>query len=414
MAEITTTTLGELLKRLYAPWEIEQLVNLEYPVLSECARKGSAQLGGEGFYFPVRTQSAEGHAYIAEDGVLPTGQQSTVKQAKANPTVHAGVVQLTGLSMSVSSGNAMAFARSFDENVQQTIAAMSAYKEGALFRDGSGILATIAVDPGTSNPITLSDVSHIREGMAIQIAEATDTTPALRQASTVTAVDWVNKTITIADTPLAGIIVTDRVYLSGSHTIDGATNIVEKEPVGLEASLLTTGTYLNINRATSANWASNALAAGSVFLDEDILLRSRTRVTQESGIQLQTMSKTFKAVSHPMQVDVLFKLAIPRIRYSGNENFDLGNSSEVRFGNIPFVTSYQAPASTVYVGDWRYSQSVYTPKGELHIDTEYNGSALKWVATRDVGLAFAKEYCQFIVKRPNAFVRISGLSEQAR
>ena len=42
MATITSQSLGELLKRLYAPWEIAQLINLTYPALGECARTGVA------------------------------------------------------------------------------------------------------------------------------------------------------------------------------------------------------------------------------------------------------------------------------------------------------------------------------------------------------------------------------------
>jgi hypothetical protein len=414
MATITTSSLGELLKRLYASWEIEQLVNLTYPALEHCARKGSAQLGGSGFYFPVRTESAHGHAYIGESADLPAGRQTTVKQAVVSPTVHAGVVQLTGLSMAISSGNAMAFARSFDENVQQTIEAMSAYKEGALFRDGSGLLATQTdtatgvITAGTA--IEMSDVSFFREGMYVDHIDATATTRHNLDLQ-VTEVDWVNKTVKF-DANTAGSGVGNRLFISDSQADTGALD-TDIEPIGLEGALLATGTYLGISRSSDPNWQSNVLAANS-FFDEDILLRARTRITQESGVTLQRMARSFKAVSHPMQQDVLFKLAIPRIRYSGNENFDLGNSDNLKFGGIPFVTSYQCPAGTAYLGDWKHNVSLYTPNGELHIDTEYNGSSLKWVATKDVGLVFVKEYCAFANKKPNCFARITDLTQPSR
>lgn len=411
MATITSGSLNELLKRLYASWEIEQLVNLTYPVLNECVRKGSAQLGGSGFYFPVRTRSAEGHAYINQDQALPAGRQSTVLQASINPTVFAGVVQLTGLSIAVSSGSAMSFARAFDENVQQTIEAMAAYKEGALFRDGSGQVATLVEDPdGSDTTITVDDVAHLREGMVVDVVD-TDLSTHHSSDLTITGVDWVNKTVTFDTAPAAAAATGDFLYMADSQ-ISG-TAATNKEPLGFEASMLATGTYLGIDRASETNWQTPNIAVNA-FLDEATLLRARTRITQESGIPLQSMGGRFKAVSHPMQVDVLFKLAIPRIRFSGNDKFDLGNSDNVYFGNIPFVTSYNCPAATAYVGDFMYSQSLFTPNGELHIDTEYNGSALKWVSTKDVGLAFVKEYCNFVLKRPNAFVRLSSLTEATR
>jgi hypothetical protein len=413
MAAITTTVLGQLLKRLYAPWEIEQLVNLTYPVLNECAAKGNAQLGGAGFYFPVRTSPAQGHAYIAEDGELPTEHNTTVRQALVSPTVHAGVVKLTGLSMAVSSANAMAFARAFDENVQSTIESMSAYKEGVLFRDGTGILTRINTDPGTDTTCTCDDVGFLREGMRVDILEDTDTTPTRRTGNpyTIASISWPNKTVVMTTSFDAGVADNDRLYIDSGQASSG--DVASREPIGLEGSLLATGSYLGINRATYGAWQANVLTA-SAFLDEDILLRARTRLTQETGIPLAGLANRFKVLTHPNQVDVLFKLAIPRIRYSGNDKFDLGNSENVSFGRTKFITSYLCPTGTAYMGDFRYSQQLYTPNGELHIDTEYNGSTLKWVATKDQGLVFVKEYAAMAVKRPNAFVRILSLTQPTR
>ncbi len=413
MATITSTSVGELLKRLYASWEIEQLVNLTYPVLAECVRKGSAQLGGSGFYFPVRTKTAGGHAYINEDDDLPAGRQSTVLQAVVSPTVHAGVVQLTGLSMAVSSGNAMAFARSFDENVQQTIESMSAYKEGVLFRDGSGLLTQFNETPvGTSGAIIVDDVNYLHPGLAVDLIDDTAFTRHTLGAI-VSVVDWPNKKVTFEGSIASAVDDNDRLFVAGSQAQTGTGAPVAKEPIGFDGSLLATGSYLGIDRGTVGVWQATNLTP-STFFDESVLLQARTRITQDSGIPLSGQSNRFKVVTHPMQVDTLFKLAIPRIRYSGNERFDLGNSENVKFGNIDFVTSWRCPAANAYMGDFSYSQSLYTPNGELHIDTEYNGSTLKWVSTKDVGLVFVKEYCAYVVKRPNAFARITTLTEQTR
>lgn len=412
MTVVNTTTLGELLKRLYANWEIEQLVNLTFPLLADCFPKGSADLGGTGFYFPVRTKSAEGHAYISETDDLPDGQVSTVNQAVVTPTVHAGVVQLTGLSMATTTGNAMSFAKAFDENVQQTIEAMSAYKEGAGFRDGSGLLTAFNGAVATSaGPHTVDDVGHLRPGMFVDIIDVSADTRHNEDIE-IASVDWVNKTVTFESAVAAAVDDNDEIYIAGSQET-AANPPVNKEPIGLEGSLLASGTYLGINRSTVGTWQANTFAANG-FLDEDVLLRARTRLTQVSGIRLSGISSRMSLVTHPMQADILFKLAIPRIQFAAGGSFDLGNSDEPSFGRMPVKTSYQAPADKAYLGDWMYNQQLYTPNGELHIDTEYNGSALKWVATKDQGLVFVKEYCAFANKRPNAFVRITGLTEATR
>jgi len=411
VATITSATAGELLKRLYSNGEIQDLINLTHPALEMAAREGSADLGGSGFYFPVRTKSAHGHAYVTEDQDVPGGRQSTVLQAVVSPTVNLGIVQLTGLSMAVSSGSAASFARVFDENTQQLLKSMSCYKEGALFRDGSGLLTQFN-DTGaaTAGPHIMDDVAYLREGMFVDIIDETATTRH-NIAHEIVAVDWPARTVTFASAIAAGVADNDKLYLTGSQATTGA--LVSKEPIGLAGSLKATGTYLGIDRAAQANWRSSALTASQLF-DEDILLRARTRLTQEAGVQLSGFGRSYKVLTHPSQVDTLFKLAIPRIQYSGNQVFDLGNSSNVKFGNMEFVTSYQCPSNVAYLGDWQYSNTLYTPGGRLHIDSEYNGSQLKWTANKDGGIVLVKEYCAFAVKNPVAFCAITALTDATR
>ena len=412
MATIDTSTAGELLKRLYADWDIQDLINLTHPALAIAAREGSAQLGGSGFYFPVRTKSNFGHAYISETDDLPTGRRSVVKQAVVSPTVHAGVVQLTGLSMAVSSGNSMAFARVFDENVQETLRSMAAYKEGALFRDGTGLLTQFnSTAPTSAGPHIMDDVAYLREGMYVDIIDETATTRHNEDLEIID-VNWVTRAVTFASAIAAGVADNDRLYIASSQASTGAP--VNKEPIGLAASVLASGTYLGIDRAADANWQSSAITV-SALLDEDVLMRGRTRVTQESGIDLQSMARSFAVLTHPTQVDTLFRLAIPRVQYSGSGNAaELGYKDAPMFGNIKFLTSYQCPSNVAYLGDFSYNQSLYTPNGKLHIDTEYNGAQLKWVSSKDAGLVFMKEYCAFANKRPTAFCALRSLTDATR
>lgn len=411
MATIDTNSVGELVKRLYSSAEIEQLTNLTHPVLATAARKGNAMLGGSGFFFPVRTKGAYGHAYIDQSGDLPAGGQSQVLQAVVLPTVQAGVVQITGLVQSITSQNAMAFASAFEENLQQTIDSMNWYKEGTLFRDGTGVLATFDGAADTdAGPHTVSDVSHLRPGMKVDIIDATAHTRHNEDLE-IESIDWVNKTVTFTASVAAAVDTTDKIFLAASQAATGAP--VTREPLGLEASLLDSGSYLGIDRGVSDEWKANLFTV-SGFLDEEVIQRCRTRLTQETGVQLSGLASSYALLTHPMQAEILFKLAIPRIQFAAGGSFDLLNSSEVSLGKMKILTSHNCPTTKAYLGDWKHSQTVYTPGGELKVDTEHNGAALKWVATKDVGLVYLREYCQFVVKRPNAFVRLSSLTEMSR
>jgi hypothetical protein len=253
-------------------------------------------------------------------------------------------------------------------------------------------------------------VGFLREGMVVDIIDDAGTTRHNLDIE-IKEVDWVARAVTFEASVAAAVDDNDRIFIADSQANTGA--LVNKEPIGLEGSLLASGTYLGVSRTDFPNWRASALAANGLF-DQDILLRARQRVQQESGISVSAMAKSFRCLTHQTQVSTLFKLAIPQIRYTGNELFDLGYSEGVKFGNIGFVTSDQCPTNTAYMGDWQYSQALYTPGGRLHIDTEYNGAQLKWVPTKDQGLVFMKEYCAFVVKRPNAFVRISALTDATR
>jgi hypothetical protein len=322
--------------------------------------------------------------------------------------------------MAMSSGDAAAFARAYDENVQEMIRSMTQYKEGAAFRDGFGKLATVLVDPGTLAAGTASaagdfdDVSMLNVGMNVNILTSAG---ALRQGPIkITDVNWAGGsggTVTFDTTLVAGVAVGDVIQLAESSATTFTAGSDELEPIGVEGALLATGSYLGVSRATYPAWKATTFSAGGLF-DEEVLQRARTRLTQVSGIQLSSMAGRLKLIAHPMQAEILARLAIPRVQYSGFSGIDLLNSTEVKIGGIPVLTSYLCPPSKAYLGDWKYAMSLYPPTGKLHIDTEFNGSALKWLAGYDRGQVFVKEYCAFAVKRPNCFVRITGLTEATR
>lgn len=418
MATITSSTLSssgvnELLKRLYSPAEIDDCLNLASPALGKCAKKGSATLGGSGLYFPVRVRSAEGHGYVLEDGDFPTPQQTSVLQATTTPKVQLGVVQMTGLSRAVSSGDAMAFATAFDENVQETLMAMGAYDEGVMFRDGTGILATVTTDPGASaSGWVFDDVGYLREGMSVTFNDVSAGTDYFGPY-VIASIDWPTKTVAFDSAVSATVAVGDTLYLTGTQGPNG-TAVASKEPDGIESAIgSVAGSYLGISRANNGNWRGNLITV-SAALDEAFLLQGRTRIVQETGIQIQSIGGRFNLLCHQQQADQLFRLALPRVRFAGTDMIDLGNSDDVKFGNIGIVTSHQCPPATAYLGDWSYFQRLYPPGGELHIDTELNGSALKWVSNKDVAAVLLKSYKNMVCKKLPAFVRFGSITTPTR
>lgn len=408
---ITSATLGELLKRLYSPEDITMLIQLVSETLAKCCKRGNAALGGAGFIFPIRPRSAHGHAYIAEGGDLPDPGQTQVLQAIVMPVLHYGVVKITGLARHIASNNAQAFAQSFEEQTSHTLESMAWYDEAAFFRDGSGILTQFNGAVATSvGPHTVDDTSHLRPGMKVDIIDDSDFTR--HNADVVIQdVDWVNRTVTFETALAAAVDDNDRIYIAGSQDATGAPQI--REPYGLEASLASSGVYLGIDRGVVREWQARHITAASL-LDEELIQRGRVFITQITGIPLQGISSAYALLTHPSQAEILFKLIIPRVQYSMGGQFDLLNSSEVKLGNMPIITTPNCPSNKAYLGDWKYSQHLYVPGGELKMDDEHNNATLKWVANKDSGLVYFRSYHNFVVKKPNAFVVYDSLSEMTR
>jgi len=408
---ITSATLGELVKRLYSPEEIQMLIQLSSEVLARCCKRGNAALGGSGFIFPVRSRSAHGHAYIAEGADLPDPGQTQVLQAIVLPALNYGVVKITGLARAITSNNAAAFAQAFEEQTTHTLESMAWYDEAAFFRDGSGVLTQFNGNPGaTVGPHTVDDTAHLRPGMKLDLIDIADFTR--HNADIVIQdVDWINRTVTFETAVASAADDNDYLFIAGSQDATGAP--VVREPLGLEASLAATGVYLGIDRGVVREWQARRLTA-STYLNEELIQRGRVFITQITGVPLSGITSSYALLTHPNQAEILFKLVIPRVQYSMGASFDLLNTSEVKLGNIPVITSPNCSSSKAYLGDWKYSQHLYVPGGELKIDEEHNGSALKWVANKDVGLVYWRAYHQFVVKKPNAFVVYDSLSELDR
>ena len=387
------------------------LIQLVSDTLAKCCKRGNASLGGSGFFFPVRTRSAHGHAYIAEGADLPDPGNTTVLQAVVQPVSHYGVVKLTGMARATASNNAAAFAQAFEEQTSHTLESMAWYDEAAFFRDGSGLITQFNGNPGaTVGPHTVDDVSHLRPGMEVDLIDETAFTRH-NEDIVISDVDWVNRTVTF-ETPVASALDdNDGIFIADSQDSTGAP--VTREPLGLAASLASTGVYLGIDRGTVREWQARTIS-GTRFLDEDLIQRGRVFLTQVTGLPLSGISSAYALLTHPNIAETLFKLVIPRVQYTMGGSFDLLNTSEVKLGNMPIITTPNCPSSKAYLGDWKYSQTLYLPGGELKMDEELNGSALKWVSNKDVGQVFFREYKQYVVKRPNAFVVYDTLSELDR
>lgn len=405
---VNTTTMGELLKRVYAPEQVEELQNLEVPVLSYITEAEDKRVGGEGFFFAVDASGDEGYAYVDESARIPDPQNEQVKQAKVSPTVMLGAVRITGLGRAISSQDVMAFARGLQFHMDRKVRRMTAYKESVLFRDGKGKLLEFPAgftDTSTATTMNNGVFSWVRSNMLVEVFTAGGAY--VTGPHKVVDVDVVNQTVTFDTDFASSLTATDGIYLAGTQPRTGT--LVEREPLGLEAAIATSGSYLNISRATIPEWESNVVDASSTDLDEDRLLQAEQRCYIVGGISMGRV-RDFRILIHPFQLRKYFQLVIPRKEFSGM-TFDAGYS-KLGWNGHEFLVTQNCPETTLYMGDFSAWQKFTAPDGNLQIDSTF-GSPIKWAPGFDGGMAYWREYCNYAVRKPNSWVKITNLANVA-
>jgi hypothetical protein len=407
---ISNATLGEMTKRVYAPENIVELQNLEVPILRLIGEAPDKRLGGDGLYFAVDPSGDEGYGYTTDTGRIPDPQNEQIQQAKVTPTVLLGACRITGLARSITSQDVMAFARAYQFSMDKKLRRMSAYKESVLFRDGKGMLLqineAIAV-PATNTAVDMDTgvFSWVRRNMMVEFFNSAGlykTGP-----HKVADVDVVNQQVTFDSDFSALVANNDGMYLADTQPRSGG--LVEREPWGLEKAIATTGTYLDIDRATVPEWEGNVVDAAGNDLDEDRLLQAEQRVYILGGVSMGRI-KDFRLLIHPFQLRKYFELIIPRREFAGT-SFDAGYG-RLSWNGHEFLVTHNCPETTVWMGDFSQWQKFTAPNGDLQIDTTF-GSAIKWAPGFDAGLSYFREYMNYGIRRPVSWVKIEDLGSVA-
>lgn len=406
---INTVTMGDLLVRVYDKGTVTRLQNLEVPFLSYFGEARDFTVGGRGLYFAVNPSGDEGYGFIDENSPIPTPQNEQTLQAIVNPTVFAGAVRITGLGRSISNRDPHAFASGLQYHMDYKLRRMTVYQEGAMFRDGTGALCQLAGSPGASTVTTAFPVDNpgtqwLRRNMLVDVKNTSNVT--IFSNVKITESDFVgngtNGTL-LTDVDIQSAPDNSTLYLAGTQPASGTP--VERELLGLDAGIDTTGTYLSIPRGSVPEWESNIVDAGSTSLDEDRLLQAENRVLIIGGLSEATI-RAFRIVVHPNQRRKYFEIVVPQKQFTGLA-LDAGYS-KLTWNGHEMVATYNCPETKAYMGDFSMFQKFTAPDGEMKIDTSF-GPPVKWAQGFDAGIAYWRAYCNYAMRKPNSWVRIDNL-----
>jgi uncharacterized ubiquitin-like protein YukD len=239
------TAASAVLKEDYQSPIREQLNNDNY-VINKLVQKKQEATGKE-FYVPLHVGRNNGVGYRAEGAALPTAGSQKYKQSVANCKYLYGTIEITGPTIASMRNDKGAFIRAVESEMKGLLRDLKDQRARALFGDGTGRLATFAVNNNT-NTLVVDKVKYFQVGMNIDIVNNSQTvTVSNRQ---ITAIDKVNKTITISGATVT-TAATDYAVVTGD---------LNNEAMGLGGIMNATLTLQGLNPATETYWVPNVLA----------------------------------------------------------------------------------------------------------------------------------------------------------
>lgn len=404
---LDTITAGDVLQEIYSP---ARIADQQHYMSEIWKRMGTAPevIAGESLRFAVETMTDNSYAFVPEGQAIPSPNNDQVVQAVLNAKPLLAQIQMSGLLRAIS-GNAYAFADVLQRNIDNKIRSITTYLEGVIPRDGTGQLALVnepsAVPDTTSGNLNVDNpgTTYLRRGMNVDFLDTS--TNAKEGSAKITDVDHANSAITL-DADISSLIGDNsKLFLSGTQT---SGSVAAREPNGLADQVKTSGTWNGLALSTYPALKGNVLAAGSVDITEDILQRAQHRVEIEMGISPQN-AENWVVFSHTNQRRKYLELVRSQKQFT-SLSLDAGYTA-LSFNGTPWLTSNQMDPTTIYMGDWSKFQKFWTPFGPLQIDSEYNGSTIKWLNGFDALVIVMRTYLQFAIRCPKAFVRITGLNE---
>ncbi len=397
------SSLQGYLKRVYSPEKIEDQQNRQY-ITWAMINKAPDKPAGLGFFGSVLLAgNQEGLGSQNElENLRQSGQQRT-QQFQINPKILTDTIRFSGLSLDLAKTNTEAFANTLTFQIEESM--QDSFKElnGQLFRDGSGVIARVAVAaaPGAT-VITFNSVQYIKQFEKLDIFDAATNTVLEVDGDQVIDINIITNQVTFATPIPVALAVNDFVYRTRVHT---AAPLDGKELAGLRLAVddgTISATYEGIPRTGAGafpNWRGIVVNAGAVNLTNDLLQRTIMRMKVAGAPEPDFL------IAHPQQTRKYLDVVVPLKRFDKTGNLDSGYT-KLEWNGRPWMEDTDCPTDAVYFLNKKYFRK-YELRG-LSLDDQ-NGQTLKWDPGFDGFVAYLKYYGNLGSQRPNALARLENL-----
>lgn len=349
----TLATASNILKEIYEPKIQDQLMNelTTSKRLEQTTEGVTHDVGGKYVTFPIHVRRNHGIGARLEMEQLPTAQNQGYAAARVALAYLYGSVRLSGQTLKLAQKNPQAFASVLDQEMSGLRDDVAKDMNRQTFGTSVGAMMTSS-GAYAANTISSTNTQYMEVGMVVDVYDSTGTT-LKATARNVTAVN-----------PNTSIVVDGAAIATGaSGDIVVRTGNLNRETIGLQQIVSTTGILYNIDPAVETKWKSTVNANGGTprAISESAMIRMIDDIRQQGG-------KTTLITTTPGVRRSYFNLLVQQRQYHNTVEFE-GGFKGLKFttdvGEVPLISDFDCQPNRMYFlnekalkyyreGDWEF------------------------------------------------------------
>jgi rhodanese-related sulfurtransferase len=389
----TLTTIGEVLKVDYLP-KIEEMVNNGANYFIMKLMQGTEEMpgGGKNFSIPHHFGRNSGVGAGTELGTLPTAGNQAYKASTGNVAYVHGRLQVSNAAIQASKKDATTYVKEMSAEVKGLQTDLQNYRKRAFMGDGTGKLATLAVNTAT-NALAVDNVRNFFINQVIDIMLTNGTVD--QAARTITAIDYDAKTITVSGAVVTSV-ATSFIVNTGTYNLD---------PQGLAGIISKTSTLQGLSVATYPWWVStilnNSAAPGTAIAITEARIRALIdRIDIVSGKKVDWLATTHG-------VRAAYEALLTSLKRYTNPMKLEGGYDALEFDGLPMIVDRYKDSNTIWAGNFDNIDIYQTAKLQF---MEEDGSMFNRIANTPAYEATAFMYETLICDDRRAYGEIQDIS----